>query len=269
MSVLFHGVIAKMTAKTNDGLVHYSHGDIDMNALIGKNISFSYQNATTCMGCGVLNQPVSQDGHCPLCCKSKAATDICIVKPELCHYDAGTCREPQWGESNCMASHTVYLSVTSGVKVGITRSKNLLQRWVDQGATQAIRLFTVDKRITAGLIEQVISSVMADKTNWRKMLTGETSVDLNAVAAEISPQIQMALALYGDVIERTDNTETRLKFPVTEYPTKVSSGYNLDKTPAFTGKLIGIKGQYLILDTGVFNWRKHIGHHLTMTELPA
>lgn len=168
-----------------------------------------------------------------------------------------------------MTPHTIYLSVTSGVKIGITRNKNLPQRWIDQGATQAMRLMTVDKRLTAGLVETLIAQVMADKTNWRKMLTGETELDLTAVAAEIAPQIEQAIALYGNVVTRLEPNETRLRYPVTAYPEKVGNGFNLEKTPAFTGTLIGIKGQYLIFDTGVFNWRKHIGYHLSITEQAA
>lgn len=264
MTHVFNGVIKKLTATVNDGLVHYSHGHIDMNALVGKTLTLRYLNQTTCQGCGVDNAPLAQDGHCPQCCKTKAITDLCRVKPELCHYQAGTCREPLWGQEHCHAPHTVYLSVTSGVKVGITLNKNLPQRWIDQGATQAIRLFTVDQRLTAGLVEKIISDVMADKTNWRKMLTGETSLDLHAAAHDIAPQIEQALSLYGNVITREAPNETRLRFPVSAYPEKVGNGFNLEKTPVFSGTLLGVKGQYLIFDTGIFNWRKYIGYHIAI-----
>lgn len=263
---LFHGVIKKLNATVNNNMVNYFHDDIDMNALVGKKLTLSYLNQTTCQHCGATNVSLSNDGHCETCCKVLAKTDLCSVKPELCHYEAGTCRQPQWGEENCLSAHTVYLSVTSGAKIGITRNKNIPQRWIDQGATQAMRLMTVDKRLTAGLVETLISEVMADKTNWRKMLTGETKLDLNAVAAEIAPQIRNALALYGDVTTMENPNETHLSYPVDQYPEKVGNGFNLDKTPSFSGILIGIKGQYLIFDTGVFNWRKYIGHHLSINE---
>lgn len=267
MTSLFSGIIKKMTATVNqENLVNYFHNALDMNALIGKTLTLSYAGKTTCQGCGAIDVPLSNDGHCDTCCKTKAQTDICRVKPELCHYAAGTCREPSWGEANCHTAHTVYLSVTSGVKIGITRNKNLPQRWIDQGATQAMRLITVDQRLTAGLVETLIAQVMADKTNWRKMLTGETALDLQAVASEIAPQIEQAMSLYGDVITRESANETRLRYPVTAYPEKVGNGFNLEKTPTFTGKLIGIKGQYLIFDNGFLNWRKYIGYHISMQE---
>jgi hypothetical protein len=50
-----------------------------------------------------------------------------------------------------------------------------------------------------------------------------------------------------------------MDFPVQTYPLKVSS-LNLDKTPNFSGKVVGIKGQYLIFEDGtVFNVRTYEG----------
>jgi hypothetical protein len=48
-----------------------------------------------------------------------------------------------------------------------------------------------------------------------------------------------------------------------QYPKKVSS-LNLDKTALIEGTLLGIKGQYLILDTGVLNIRKFAGYHVAL-----
>ena len=67
-----------------------------------------------------------------------AACDICILKPELCHYKNGTCREPAWGEEHCLKPHYIYLANSSGLKVGITRKVNVPYRWIDQGATEAL-----------------------------------------------------------------------------------------------------------------------------------
>jgi hypothetical protein len=45
-----------------------------------------------------------------------------------------------------------------------------------------------------------------------------------------------------------------------EFPKKVNS-LNLDKTPNFSGKLMGIKGQYLMFQDGtVFNIRTYEGY---------
>jgi hypothetical protein len=51
-----------------------------------------------------------------------------------------------------------------------------------------------------------------------------------------------------------------INYPVLSYPTKVSS-LNLDKSPNFQGKLVGVKGQYLIFQDGtVFNVRTFEGY---------
>lgn len=50
-----------------------------------------------------------------------------------------------------------------------------------------------------------------------------------------------------------------------EYPTKVVS-HNFDKTPVISGRLMGIKGQYLMLDTGVLNLRKFTSYHITVAQ---
>jgi hypothetical protein len=50
-----------------------------------------------------------------------------------------------------------------------------------------------------------------------------------------------------------------LQFPVEKYPVKPNS-LNLEKNPLYKGKLVGIKGQYLIFeDNRVFNVRNNEG----------
>jgi len=56
-----------------------------------------------------------------------------------------------------------------------------------------------------------------------------------------------------------------MTYPVQAYPTKVVS-FNLDKTPIVEGTLLGIKGQYLIFDTGVINIRKYTAYQLAVLQ---
>ena len=58
-----------------------------------------------------------------------------------------------------------------------------------------------------------------------------------------------------------DEIPVDICFPVDSYPVKVKS-FNLDKNPEVSGVLHGIKGQYLLLDTGVINIRKFAGYEL-------
>lgn len=58
-----------------------------------------------------------------------------------------------------------------------------------------------------------------------------------------------------------DEPMVALSYPVLEYPSKISS-HNFDKNPEVSGVLLGIKGQYLLLDTGVINLRKFTGYEV-------
>jgi hypothetical protein len=62
-----------------------------------------------------------------------------------------------------------------------------------------------------------------------------------------------------------DQPVKHMEYPVMSYPEKIKS-INLDKTPEFSGKLSGIKGQYLIFEDGrVINFRKYAGYLVTIS----
>ena len=67
-----------------------------------------------------------------------------------------------------------------------------------------------------------------------------------------------------DQIEYLDDENVvSISYPVQKYPSKIKS-LTFDKTPLIEGTLWGIKGQYLILDSGVFNVRRASGHCVTL-----
>ena len=238
---------------------------IDLNPLIGKKLTLTHTGNIFCSNCEKKTKKSYSQGHCFVCMRKLASCDMCMMKPETCHHEQGTCREPQWGLENCMIPHTVYLANTSGLKVGITRQ--VPTRWVDQGATQALPIFTVQTRQQSGLVEIALAEFISDKTNWRNMLKGNNEeIDLKAKAAELIPQIQAKLdelaQLYGaTAITQLDEEVVELEFPVSEFPTKISS-FNFDKNPEVSGVLKGIKGQYLIFDNGVINIRKFSSYEI-------
>ena len=193
---------------------------------------------------------------------------MCILKPETCHFEAGTCREPEWGERFCFQPHIVYLANSSGIKVGITRQTQIPTRWIDQGAVQALPIFRVPSRYVSGLVEVVIGKHISDKTSWQKMLKNQVEpIDLRTKREELVAICEAELAeisrRFGEnALERLPEAAVvDIRFPVDNYPVKVSS-FNLDKNPDVSGILHGIKGQYLILDTGVINLRKFTGYEV-------
>jgi len=183
------------------------------------------------------------------------------MRPETCHHHLGTCKEPEWGLSNCFTPHIVYLANSSGIKVGITR--NTPGRWIDQGAISALPILEVKSRLESGLFEEALKPFITDKTNWRAMLKNETeSADLVATRATLLGEISSlvdeldAKTLPDDVIN--------INYPVLKYPTKVVS-LSFDKNPIISGVLNGIKGQYLLLESGVLNVRKFSSYHVTLS----
>ena len=121
MSELARGALSKMAAQL-DAPVQYSFrlGDelLPVNPLIGKTLRLEFLGAIHCTHCGRKTKSSYSQGYCYPCMQKLAQCDICIMSPERCHYDAGTCREPSWGEQFCMTDHVVYLANSSGIKVG-------------------------------------------------------------------------------------------------------------------------------------------------------
>ena len=237
-----------------------------MNTHIGNQISLKATGDIHCVACGRKTNKSYSQGHCFPCMKSLPQCDMCIMKPETCHYDQGTCRDAAWGDAHCMQPHHVYLANSSGIKVGISRQ--LPNRWIDQGASEALAIMQVSHRHLSGLVEVIIKNHVSDRTDWRKMLKGEAeTIDLASRRDELfsacASELAELEAVYGeDAMIRLDNSDqTSIDYPVTEYPSKVSS-LNFDKTPHIEGILKGIKGQYLILDCGVLNIRKFSGYEI-------
>jgi len=246
--------------------------NINMNQFIGKGISLKYTGTINCVHCGKKTKKSYSQGHCYPCMKKLASCDMCIMKPETCHYDQGTCREPAWGEDNCMRPHYLYLANSSGdsVKVGITRETQIPTRWIDQGAIQALAIAKVQTRLQVGLLEVALKEFVKDKTDWRKMLKNDVcETDLAARRDELfeltkSAIIELRNRFGVDAIQLIDDGEAvRISFPVDEYPEKVKA-HNFEKQAEVSGVLKGIKGQYLILDTGVLNVRKFSGYEVEL-----
>jgi hypothetical protein len=275
-SILASGAIAKMRTQLGSPVDYFLPVDdteISMNSLLGKRLNLEFLNQINCCHCGRLTKKSFNQGYCYPCFTKLAQCDNCIVSPEKCHYDAGTCREPEWGETHCMTDHIVYMANSSGLKVGITRASQIPTRWIDQGAVQAIPLLRVSSRMQSGLVEVACKQFVADKTNWRTMLKGECELlDMQREAADLlnkaGPAIAALQGEYGiDKIAVLDGAESMsIDYPVLQHPTKVTS-FNLDKEPVVEGVLQGIKGQYLIFDTGVINMRKYTSYHLQISEL--
>ncbi|MFZ6047107.1 DUF2797 domain-containing protein [Pseudomonas sp. CR3202] len=274
MLELGRGALSKMSVRL-EAPVQYGlrlgEADIAANPLIGRQLRLEYLGAIHCIHCGRKTKKSFSQGYCYPCFTKLAQCDSCIVSPEKCHYDQGTCREPEWGERFCMTDHVVYLANSSGIKVGITRASQVPTRWIDQGASQALPIVRVATRQQSGFVEDLLRSQVADRTNWRAMLKGEAPpLDLAAIRDELFDTCAEGMRALQDrfglqaIQMVTDLAPIEISYPVDAYPTKVVS-FDLDKTPVVEGTLRGIKGQYLILDTGVINLRKYTAYQLAIS----
>ncbi len=270
------GAISKMSARLEGPTVQYAFrlGDteVPVNPLIGTQLRLEFLGEIYCSHCGRKTKKSFSQGYCYPCMTKLAQCDVCIMSPERCHYDAGTCRDPSWGEQFCMTDHVVYLANSSGVKVGITRGTQLPTRWLDQGASQALPIVRVATRQQSGFVEDLFRSQVADRTNWRALLKSNAEpVDLAAVrdqlfdsCAEGLNSLQERFGLQA--VQPLHSVEPiEICYPVEQYPSKIVS-FNLDKDPIVEGTLMGIKGQYLIFDTGVINIRKYTAYQLAVHQ---
>jgi len=242
--------------------------NITLNPLLGQPIRLNFTGQLSCIHCQRRMKKSFNQGYCYPCFISLAQCDQCIIKPEKCHYAAGTCREPAFGVNVLLSAHIVYLANSSDIKVGITRQNQLPTRWLDQGAIQALPILQVPSRHISGLVEVAFAKHVSDKTSWQKMLKSQAqAVDLTAKRDELFTLCANELAeirqQFGDSALQSLTTEQPIAicYPVDQYPIKVKA-FNFDKTPEVKGILHGIKGQYLLLDSGVINIRKFTGYEV-------
>ena len=271
MSISVIGHLTKMQVELDQQVQYFLPLDDHrepLNSLLGKQIRLEYLGDIHCIHCGRRSKKSFNQGYCYPCFTKLPQCDTCIMSPEKCHYDQGTCRDSSWGEEYCFTDHYVYLANSSGVKVGITRGSQVPTRWIDQGATQAMPIFRVKSRYQAGLIEDCLREHIADRTHWQKMLKGNSQpVDLVQIRDSIISQSESGLSAIEQkfgllAIQRLYHQKVvEINFPVLEFPEKVKS-LNFDKQPIVEGVLQGIKGQYLILDTGVINIRKFTAYNV-------
>jgi hypothetical protein len=238
-------------------------GTYFMNPLVGEEICIRYEGDIHCIESGKKIRKTFGEGMSYDAWLKSPLSAPSIVRPELSRIHEGIAlRDAAWEEEYHNKPHYVYLSLTSGVKVGVTRVQNKISRWIDQGAVQGIVVAETPYRQLAGLMEVELKNHLADKTAWQAMLryrfTGEISL------VEFKERMLSALPSEFEAFFCDNDEVTTIDYPVIAYPEKLKS-LKLDTTPHYRGKLTGIKGQYLVFEDGtVFNVRAHAGYRVTI-----
>jgi hypothetical protein len=129
-------------------------------------------------------------------------------------------------------------------------------------------ILKAQSRYISGLAEVAIAEHVSDKTSWQRMLKDlQQPVDLWSKRDELLSLCQEPLAeitaRFGEQAFELllEEQVVDIQYPVMQYPEKVKS-FNFDKVANVEGVLQGIKGQYLLLDTGVINIRKFTGYEV-------
>ena len=254
----YQGVLKKMLTENAKEIKYYLDMNTDfinMNQLLNKEITINFISYE-CLNCHSEKQ-IYRQGFCKSCFFDTPNAGDWIMRPELSKAHLGIeDRDLAYEKAVQLKPHIVYLANSSNVKVGVTRKTQVPTRWIDQGANEAIEIVEVPNRYLAGITEVALKNHVADKTNWRKMLKNDVDdvslLEWREKLKEFIPE--EAKEYFIDT-----NSETNLNFPVKKYPEKPRS-LNLQKTPLYKGKLVGIKGQYLIFeDETVFNVRSNEG----------
>jgi len=260
----YEGVLTKMQTEFSNPIQYYlvfENSFLSLNQLLDKSLEINFVGYQ-CLNCGK-KKKIFRQGFCYDCFMSSAAAGDWIMKPELstAHLDIED-RDLEYEKKVQLQPHIVYLALSSEIKVGVTRNTQVPTRWIDQGAIQAIPIVEVPNRYLAGITEVALKNHYADKTNWQKMLkmnpeTSGPEVDLMAERLKLENLIPTEVQ---EFFKPNKEDLYELHYPVLHYPTKVNS-LSLDKSPNFTGKLTGVKGQYLMFEDGtVFNVRTFEGY---------
>lgn len=265
------GALKKMRCELAEPVAYFlrlGEDELGLNEFLGRQVRLRYSGAIHCLACAARSNKSYGQGYCYPCFKNLARCDLCVVSPDRCHYHLGTCREPAWGEEFCMQPHYVYLANSSGIKVGITGPDQIPTRWIDQGAVQGIVVLRVGTRQQSGFAELLFKKEITDRTQWQRMLKADDPlVDMIAVRDDLFSILDKGIdelrARFGIQAIQTirDGVVQEIKYPVRQYPTKVVS-MSFNKTATIQGILMGIKGQYLLFDTGVINLRKFTSYEV-------
>ena len=254
----YTGVLKKMKTEFHNPIQYYlsfENSFIILNQLIEKNVSIQFKTYE-CLNCHK-DKKIFRQGYCYDCFYKAPEVGDWVIRPELskAHLNEED-RDLEFEKRVQLQPHIVYLSNTGSVKVGVTRKTQVPYRWIDQGAHEAIEILETPNRYLAGIAEVALKAHVSDKTKWRNMLKNEVEdLDLKEIKEDLKQYLPDEVQAYF----KNKAEETNIHFPVESYPQKLKS-LNLSKTKDYSGKLKGIKGQYLIFeDDTVFNVRNHSG----------
>ena len=261
---MFNGALKKMITEFDNPVNYFldiGNDFIVFNSIIDNNITIEF-DGYSCLSCGS-SQVIYRQGYCKKCFFDLPSTADWVMRPEMskAHLDIEE-RDLDYEKKVQLQPHVLYLAYTSEIKVGVTRKSQVPTRWIDQGATKAIQIIELPNRYLAGISEVKLKEFYKDKTNWRKMLKNSFN-DIDLVNEKLKCLDQLPEEVKKHI--KNDNQTLDIVYPLNKLPENPKS-LNIVKTQKFSGKLTGIKGQYLIFENDtVFNIRSNEGIVVNIT----
>jgi len=263
--IAIEGNMRKMKSEYADPIkysIALSEHILPINNWIGSHIRLKWNGIINCKKCGNKTNKSFFQGFCYPCFITVPESSECILKPELCQAHEGISRDMEWSEKYCLSNHYVYLSLTSGIKVGVTRYTQIPIRWIDQGAIKALKIAKTPNRYLAGAIEVKLKEFVSDRTSWQKMLKNDVNQDIDLYKYRETLKENLPTDLITYILEQ--EKEQLIQYPMSKYPEKIKS-INFEKQREFEGKLTGVKGQYIYIDNYyVINMRKYTGYFFSI-----
>ncbi len=261
----YQGNLIKMETLFSKPIQYYltlGNDKIHLNEMLGRHFSFKFLNEINCIACGIKTPKSYHQGYCYQCFISSPQTDEGILHPEKDKSHEGISRDMEWAKENSLTEHYVYLALTSQLKIGVTRAAQVPTRWIDQGASKAIRLAKTPYRKLAGDIEVFFKDYVSDKTQWKQMLLSPSSnIDLLSEKQRLVALLPEELKQYVTI----DNRITDLVYPG-QYQFDKIYQQNLDESNEIEGDLLAIRGQYLVFKQGfALNIRRHNGYKIELS----
>lgn len=214
-------------------------GDIDWMVTENKRCvgSFGEQGYRRCPEA----MPVRKFDQCSRCSSTWIGRQDCVFEPQC---EGGRCDSPI-----CSREHTVYIAFFGDMgKVGMTTSRRLKERGIEQGADAIVPLARFPNRLQARRAEQETS----DKLRLTQYVRKYKAVRLLRWRPDRPRLEKDYLQLRASLGERFALLEEPV-IVLDDYPLRIPDGKDIKLVEApgrHKGKVLGFKGKFLVYDDG-------------------
>jgi hypothetical protein len=232
-----------------------------------RQVNYKVSHPVTCVGSW------SEDGYVPcqnreivkggnVCdeCASSFLPDLdCMFEPR--------CDGEECGMKFCGQEHTVYIAFHGFItKVGLTSTKRLEQRMVEQGADAYAAVTEVKGRRSARMMEVAIADqlVIRQRVRGIESLAAMREPCLDDDIRDDHAKLAERLGTYGHRLSGLRFLrDYPIELPLKSMPTSVKPGGQ------HKGKSVGVKGKFLVYENGglkALNMQYLVGRHIRASE---